>query len=149
MFKRFMGHIIGKRSIPPFKTPSVLGPTLKLKGELSGGEELIIQAAVEGLIAHHTKSLTVGRFGRVKANIHANVIIIEGTVEGDLTGDEEIIIKNTGKVTGNLFAPRIMVEHGATFNGRIEMKLKDISSSDLTKKTSERSIGADVMVVSE
>jgi|TARA_B100000686_G_scaffold303146_1_gene339753 cytoskeletal protein CcmA (bactofilin family) len=149
MFKRFMGHIIGKRSIPPFKAPSVLGPTLKLKGELSGGEELIIQAAVEGLIAHHTKSLTVGRFGRVKANIHANVIIIEGTVEGDLTGDEEIIIKNTGKVTGNLFAPRIMVEHGATFNGRIEMKLKDISSSDLTKKTSERSIGADVMVVSE
>jgi cytoskeletal protein CcmA (bactofilin family) len=149
MFKRFMGHIIGKRSIPPFKTPSVLGPTLKLKGELSVGEELIIQAAVEGLIAHHTKSLTVGRFGRVKANIHANVIIIEGTVEGDLTGDEEIIIKNTGKVTGNLFAPRIMVEHGATFNGRIEMKLKDISSSDLTKKTSERSIGADVMVVSE
>ena len=149
MFKRFMGHIIGKRSIPPFKTPSVLGPTLKLKGELSGGEELIIQAAVEGLIAHHTKSLTVGRFGRVKANIHANVIIIEGTVEGDLTGDEEIIIKNTGKVTGNLFAPRIMVEHGATFNGRIEMKLKDINSSELTKKTSERSIGADVMVVSE
>tara|TARA_Y100000817_G_C16823780_1_gene530171 strand:- start:756 stop:1205 length:450 start_codon:yes stop_codon:yes gene_type:complete len=149
MFKRFMGHIIGKRSIPPYKAPSVLGPTLKLKGELSGGEELIIQAAVEGLIAHHTKSLTVGRFGRVKANIHANVIIIEGTVEGDLTGDEEIIIKNTGKVTGNLFAPRIMVEHGATFNGRIEMKLKDISSSDLTKKTSERSIGADVMVVSE
>jgi cytoskeletal protein CcmA (bactofilin family) len=149
MFKRFMGHIIGKRSIPPFKAPSVLGPTLKLKGELSGGEELIIQASVEGLIAHHTKSLTVGRFGRVKANIHANVIIIEGTVEGDLTGDEEIIIKNTGKVTGNLFAPRIMVEHGATFNGRIEMKLKDISSSDLTKKTSERSIGADVMVVSE
>ena len=149
MFKRFMGHIIGKRSIPPFKAPSVLGPTLKLKGELSGGEELIIQAAVEGLIAHHTKSLTVGRFGRVKANIHANVIIIEGTVEGDLTGDEEIIIKNTGKVTGNLFAPRIMVEHGATFNGRIEMKLKDISSSDLTKKTSERSIGADVMVVRE
>ena len=149
MFKRFMGHIIGKRSIPPYKAPSVLGPTLKLKGELSGGEELIIQAAVEGLIAHHTKSLTVGRFGRVKANINANVIIIEGTVEGDLTGDEEIIIKNTGKVTGNLFAPRIMVEHGATFNGRIEMKLKDISSSDLTKKTSERSIGADVMVVSE
>ncbi len=149
MFKRFMGHIIGKRSIPPFKAPSVLGPTLKLKGELSGGEELIIQAAVEGLIAHHTKSLTVGRFGRVKANIHANVIIIEGTVEGDLTGDEEIIIKNTGKVTGNLFAPRIMVEHGATFNGRIEMKLKDISSSELTKKTSERSIGADVMVVRE
>ena len=42
-----------------------------------------------------------------------------------------------------------MVEHGATLNGRIEMKLKDIGSSDLTKKTSERSIGADVMVVSE
>ena len=65
MFKRFMGHIIGKRSMPPLKVPSVLGPTLKLKGELSGSEELIIHAAVEGVIAHHTKSLTVGRFGRV------------------------------------------------------------------------------------
>ena len=149
MFKSFMGHIIGKRSIPPLKVPSVLWPSLKLKGELSGSEELIIQAAVEGVIAHHTKSLTVGRFGRVKANINANVIIIEGTVEGDLTGDEEIIIKSSGKVTGNLSAPRIMLEHGATFNGRVEMKLKDINSLDLTKKNSERVIGADVMVVSK
>jgi len=148
MFKRFMGHIIGKRSMPPLKVPSVLGPTLKLKGELSAGEEMLIQAAVEGVIAHHTKSLTVGRFGRVKADINAKVIIIEGTVEGDLTGDEEIIIKSSGKVTGNLSAPRIMIEHGATFNGRVEMKLKDISPSDLAKK-SENSTESDVMVVSE
>ena len=42
-----------------------------------------------------------------------------------------------------------MLEHGATFNGRVEMKLKDINSSDLTKKNSERVIGADVMVVSK
>lgn len=110
---------------PTSKAPSVLGPTLTFKGELSADEDLVIQATLEGTIAHHKKSLTIGQQGRVKADIRANVITVEGTVEGDLRGDEAVIIKKTAHVRGNIFAPRISLEDGASFSGRIEMERKE------------------------
>ncbi len=48
---------------------SVIGPTLRFKGELSANEDLIIEGQIEGVIAHHEKNLTVGKEGRVKADI--------------------------------------------------------------------------------
>ena len=50
---------------------SVIGPTLVFKGELEADEDLVIEGQVEGTIAHHKKRLTVGKLGRVKADIDA------------------------------------------------------------------------------
>ena len=120
---------------PPSKSPSVLGPTLTFKGELSADEDLVIQATVEGTIAHQKKKITIGEQGKVRAHIEASTIIVEGTVEGDLHGDEVVIIKKTANVSGNVFAPRITLEEGATFNGRIEMKQKDpVQSAEPSSK---------------
>src|SRR5208282_6752971 len=47
---------------------SVLGPTLRFRGELSAQEDLIIQGSVEGSITH-TQSLTVGTDGSMKGDI--------------------------------------------------------------------------------
>src|ERR1035438_2084812 len=66
---------------------SVLGPTLFFKGDLSAEEDLLIQGRVEGSITH-TQRLTVGPQGTVKANIRAQLIIVEGTVDGDLQADK-------------------------------------------------------------
>ena len=57
---------------------SVIGPTLVFKGELSADEDLVIQGTIEGSIAHHKKNLTVGKEGRVKADINAASVTIEG-----------------------------------------------------------------------
>ena len=57
---------------------SVLPPTLRFKGELSADEDLLIQGTVEGTI-HHTQRVTMGEEGKVKANISAQVIKVEGT----------------------------------------------------------------------
>ena len=62
---------------------SVLGPTLRFRGELSAQEDLIIQGSVEGSITH-TQSLTIGTDGTMKGDIRARVIVIDGKVEGDL-----------------------------------------------------------------
>src|SRR5579863_8469398 len=62
---------------------SVLGPTLRFRGELSAQEDLIIQGSVEGSITH-TQSLTVGTDGTMKGDIRARVIVVDGKVEGDL-----------------------------------------------------------------
>ncbi len=135
----------------PSTTVSVLGPTLTFKGELSADEDLIIQATVEGSIAHHTKNLTIGEHGRIKADINASVIVVEGTVEGDLNGDDAVIIKSTGRVNGNVTAPRITLEDGASFNGRINMEPKGAGAkSSHTNDTAERILGSgDIKAVGE
>jgi cytoskeletal protein CcmA (bactofilin family) len=112
---------------PEVRTPdtapraSVLGPTLRFRGELSAQEDLIIQGSVEGSITH-TQSLTVGTDGSMKGDIRARVIVIDGKVEGDLYATESVSIRATAKVKGNVFAPRVGITEGAFFQGQIEMQ---------------------------
>ncbi len=107
---------------------SVLGPTLYFKGDLSAEEDLLILGRVEGSISH-TQRLTVGAQGTVKANIRAQLIIVEGAVEGDLIAEQSIFVKDTAKVRGNIFAPAVSITEGAKFSGNIDMGGK---KSDLT-----------------
>jgi cytoskeletal protein CcmA (bactofilin family) len=100
---------------------SVLGPTLRFRGELSAQEDLIIQGSVEGSITH-TQSLTVGTDGSMKGDIRARVIVIDGKVEGDMYATESVNIRATAKVKGNVFAPRVGITEGAFFQGQIEMQ---------------------------
>ena len=112
---------------PEVRTPesapraSVLGPTLRFRGELSAQEDLIIQGSVEGSITH-TQSLTVGTDGTMKGDIRARVIVIDGKVEGDLYATESVNIRATAKVKGNVFAPRVGITEGAFFQGQVEMQ---------------------------
>src|ERR1700719_4446615 len=100
---------------------SVLGPTLKFRGELSAQEDLIVQGSVEGSITH-TQSLTVGTDGTMKGDIRARVIVIDGKVDGDMYATESVNIRATAKVKGNVFAPRIAIQDGAFFQGQVEMQ---------------------------
>lgn len=100
---------------------SVIGPTLRFKGELSANEDLVIEGQIEGTIAHQDKNLTIGRQGRVKADIHANIVEILGEVEGDVRGDEIVKLHKTAVVRGNIYAPRLTMEDGANFSGTVDM----------------------------
>ncbi len=113
------------------RSRSILGPTLVFKGELSADEDLIIEGKIEGSIHHHNKNLTIGKNGSVKADINARVITIEGTVEGDLLGDEAVVIKSSGRVTGNATGPRVIIEDGATFKGVVDTgSVRNIRAND-------------------
>jgi cytoskeletal protein CcmA (bactofilin family) len=104
----------------PAKGVSVLGPTLTFRGgELSSDEDLVIEGTVEGKIAHQNHHLTIGKNGKVKANIRARLITVYGTVEGDLHGDEGVQISASAHVKGNVVAPRVSLEPGARFEGSI------------------------------
>ncbi len=106
---------------------SILGPTLYFKGDLTAEEDLLIQGRVEGSITH-TQRLTVGAQGTVKANIRAQLIVVEGTVEGDLQAEKSVFVKETAKIVGNIFAPTVSIMEGACFSGRIDMDGKKAAS---------------------
>ena len=103
------------------KNVSVIGPTMVFKGELSADEDLIIEGRIEGTIAHHKKHLTVGKQGRVMADIHASSVIIEGIHVGDIHSDGVVSLAKGADVTGNIYCTRIIMEDGARFKGKIDM----------------------------
>ena len=100
---------------------SVLGPTLRFRGELSAQEDLVVQGSVEGSITH-AQCLTIGTDGLMTGNIRARVIVIDGKVDGDLYATESVNIRATAKVKGNVFAPRVAIQDGAFFQGQVEMQ---------------------------
>jgi len=98
----------------------VLGKTLLFRGELSAEEDVILQGRVEGSI-RHARNLIIGTDGSVLGDVHASHLTVEGLVEGDLHCSEAVVVKATAQVRGNIFAPRVAIMEGATFNGRVEM----------------------------
>ena len=100
---------------------SVIGPTLEFKGELSADEDLVIEGKIQGTIAHHQKNLTIGKQGRVKADIHASSVIVEGKLVGDIHSEGVVSLANGADVNGNIFCGRIVMQDGARFKGKIDM----------------------------
>jgi cytoskeletal protein CcmA (bactofilin family) len=99
---------------------SVLGPTLRFKGELHADEELLIRGQIEGSITH-TQRIIVCAEGIVKANIRAQIIAVEGTVEGDLQAEKSVQVKETARLKGNIHSPNVSIVDGAQFNGSVAM----------------------------
>jgi cytoskeletal protein CcmA (bactofilin family) len=101
--------------------PATIGPSIVVRGEVSGSEDLLVQGRIDGSIALNEHSVTVGGGGRVKANISGRVITIEGEVEGDLDAQEQIVLRGSSKVLGDIKAPRVVLEDGASFRGLVDM----------------------------
>jgi cytoskeletal protein CcmA (bactofilin family) len=100
---------------------SVLGPTLHFKGELHADEELLIKGRIEGSITH-SQRITVCAEGTVTANVRAQVIVVEGTLQGDLTAEKSVMVRETAKLRGNITAPNVSIVEGAHFTGGIDME---------------------------
>ncbi len=99
---------------------SILGPTIHFKGELSAEEDLVIQGSIEGTITR-TQRLTIGREGKVKANVEAQMVIIEGKIDGDVHAEHVVSVRETAHMTGNIKAPSVTILEGAHFNGNVDM----------------------------
>jgi cytoskeletal protein CcmA (bactofilin family) len=100
---------------------SILGPTLRFKGELRAEEDLLIKGHIEGSIVH-TQRLTICREGQVKADIQGQIIAVEGTVEGDLTAAVSVSVVAGANVTGDIHAPSVSIVEGASINGSVVME---------------------------
>ena len=92
---------------------ATIGPTLKIQGEISGEEDLLVQGQVDGKINVKGQSVTIGKSGKVHADVRAKAIRVEGRVRGDLFGVQEVVIEASGDVEGNLVAPSVRLENGS------------------------------------
>ena len=107
---------------------ATIGRSITIRGDVTGDEDLLIQGRIEGTVDLKQHNVTVGPEGRVKADITGRTVTIEGEVDGDVRGKEQVTLKAASRVNGDIVAPRVILEDGANFLGSIDMSGK--SSTD-------------------
>lgn len=113
---------------------ALVGPSITIKGGLAGEEDVIIQGKVEGTVEFRKHNVTIGKHGRVNADIYAQQIVVEGTLKGDLYAETRVSIKANGSVSGNITSPRVVMEDGARFRGSVDMDKKPDAVNNHTDK---------------
>jgi len=102
-------------------TAATIGPSISIDGHLKGEEDLVVEGRIKGTVELKSNTLTVGSQGTLDAEVFAHTIFVEGTVNGDLYASENISIRKSARIRGNILAPRISLEDGAKFRGSIDM----------------------------
>lgn len=100
---------------------AVIGRSIQINGDLRGGEDLRIEGDVSGTVELKNSALTIGKEGRVKADVYARSIAVDGEIRGDLYAVERVSVHVNARVQGNIIAPKVSIEEGAHFKGSIEM----------------------------
>ena len=113
-----------KRAAPetPRVETTLIGPSMVIKGELSCSEDLYIDGQVEGVIDPKGNRLTVGPNGRVKANVNASVVVVQGKLDGNVQASDRVDLKQSAVVTGDIAAQHISIDEGAYFKGRVNIQ---------------------------
>ena len=100
---------------------TTIGKEIVVKGDVKGGEDLVIDGKVDGTIELLQHVLTVGPTGRVKAELSAKSVVVLGKVNGSIQASERVSIGETGSVEGAISAPRLGVAVGARVQGRVDV----------------------------
>ena len=100
---------------------TVVGSSIRIKGELSGSEELLIMGQVQGAVHLKQNSVTVGQKAKIKADIFAKSIHVEGDVQGNLYGEERDHSPSNSHCSGQSGGSACQFANGARFKGEIDM----------------------------
>src|SRR5713226_6673708 len=93
---------------------------IRIKGEVTGSEDLFVDGLVDGKLNLTNGSLTIGPNGTVKADVNAREVIVRGKIEGKVTGRDKVQLWSTGQVTGEVQTERLSIEEGAWLKGKVE-----------------------------
>ncbi len=111
-------------TLPHIGSPemTLIGKAITIKGEISCDEDLYIDGRVEGAIDPKGHRLTIGPNGRVKANIVACAVVVQGKLEGNIQASDRVDLKQSASVVGDIVTHRISIEEGASFKGSVEIQ---------------------------
>jgi cytoskeletal protein CcmA (bactofilin family) len=103
------------------RSSSYLTAGLRIKGEISGNEDLKLDGNVDGLVSIGGFRLTLGSTARLNGDIVAREAIISGEVHGDISAFDRIEVTKSASIIGDLSTTKILIEEGAYFKGGIEI----------------------------
>ncbi len=113
------------RPAPRSDECTAFGRGFRIKGQITAAEQVIIEGEFEGEIAIPDHGLAIGGAAQVRGDVYAQTITVLGHVEGNLTATALIELRPSAVVTGRLASPRLSIEEGAWFRGRVDSTKTD------------------------
>lgn len=99
---------------------TVIGESVRIRGNLNGDEDLHVLGRVEGSV-ELKRTLIVAESGIVKAEVAVKNAVISGVVVGNVSATESVELTAEGRMVGDIIAPRIIIVDGASFRGNVDM----------------------------
>jgi cytoskeletal protein CcmA (bactofilin family) len=97
-----------------------IGSSVIVTGDVNSTEDLVIDGEVHGTIRIGDHNLTIGSGSTVVADLAARAVVISGTVKGNVKGATRVELKSSAKVEGDITAPKLVLEDGATLSGKVD-----------------------------
>lgn len=121
---------------PPYTASemTLISKSIAIKGEVSCEEDLYVEGEVEGTIDPKGYRLTIGPNGRVKANITARAVVVQGRLEGNVQASDRVDLKQSATMVGDIVPQRISIDEGVTLKGRVNVQ-KELPKNDLLSMT--------------
>lgn len=99
---------------------SIIAPSTKFKGTLSGSDSLLIAGHLKGEIKCNSL-VRVDREGKIQGTINSPYVIVEGEVNGDIISAEHVELRAGARVLGNINTVKIVMAEGCFLQGEVQM----------------------------
>jgi cytoskeletal protein CcmA (bactofilin family) len=98
-----------------------IGKSIVVRGEVKGGEDLIIDGRVEGTVQLADNRLTIGPNADVAADLSARDVLVLGKVQGNITATGRVELRAGCQLVGDIRAFRLAVEDNAGVRGKVDL----------------------------
>ncbi len=103
-----------------------LGPESSIEGTIEFKGVVRLDGKVTGRIIGNGGTVIVGEHAVIHADMIVDEAVIMGEVIGTIDAKDRIEVNAPGCVEGDIYAPVISIDSGATFNGNCGMKAREI-----------------------
>jgi cytoskeletal protein CcmA (bactofilin family) len=121
---------------------TVIGPETRISGEVHGDEDLVVRGRIDGKV-QLTQTLTVEKGAVIQADVDVRHLVVSGTVVGSIVASESVKLTASARVVGDLASPRVIMEAGAAYRGRVDMGDIAAARAAVTSRAAQRSAASE------
>lgn len=96
-----------------------MGPETTIEGALCSQGAVRVDGKITGGIS--AQELIIGERGQVEGDVQATSVVIAGKITGNVTCEESLELRSSAQVQGDIHAPTLHIDEGATFEGQCLM----------------------------
>ena len=107
---------------------TVIGGKSAFEGRFAVKGNLRIDGTFEGSILH-VDQLQVGPEGKVKSDISASSVVVEGIVMGNISASTRILLLSTARVLGDIRTPELIIQDGVVLEGKCTINRMELDNT--------------------
>lgn len=113
---------------------TIIGKDSIIEGTIQVQGGIRIDGVVRGKVSA-SETLTVGDGGTIEAELSAKVAIIGGKVTGNVFAHDKVELQSKAEVEGDITTKNLIVEEGAVFHGKCNMKNSSSAPNQMVQGT--------------